>query len=136
MKIVINKCFGGFSVSLEAAQFMAESGDASAKEQVEKWEQRDSWVQAYLKTGKWSEEAAASRSMLEIDARYHRQARFHGFDFERDNPYLVAAVETLGDKANGEYAKLRVVEVPDGIQWEIDEYDGMEKIAESHRSWS
>ena len=28
------------------------------------------------------------------------------------------------------------VEIPDGVQWEIDEYDGGERVAECHRTWS
>lgn len=57
------------------------------------------------------------------------------FDDERANPELVKCVETLGDKANGSCANLKVVEIPDGIEWEIDEYDGYEHIAEKHRTW-
>ena len=30
---------------------------------------------------------------------------------------------------------LRVVEIPDGIEWEIDEHDGAEIVHEKHRSW-
>ena len=30
----------------------------------------------------------------------------------------------------------KIVEIPDGVQWEITEYDGKECIKEKHRSWS
>jgi hypothetical protein len=28
-----------------------------------------------------------------------------------------------------------VVEIPDGVEWEIAEYDGLEWVAEKHRTW-
>ena len=64
---------------------------------------------------------------------------FYGHDLgeDRNNPLLVEVVETLGSKmASGRYASLKVVEIPDGIEWEIDEYDGAESIHEVHQSWS
>jgi hypothetical protein len=42
----------------------------------------------------------------------------------------------LGAEANGRYAQLKIVTIPDGIEWEIEEYDGNEHIAEQHRTWS
>ena len=54
---------------------------------------------------------------------------------ERNDPVLVHVVETLGDKANGRFAKLRIVEIPDNVNWVISEYDGNESIEEVHRSW-
>jgi hypothetical protein len=53
---------------------------------------------------------------------------------DRSNPKLVAVVEKLGERA-GEKAKLEVLEIPDGVEWEIDEYDGMEWVSEKHRTW-
>lgn len=89
MKVVINKCYGGFSVS----------------------------------------EAVYSYMGLEWDG--------YGYALNKDrtNPELVEAVEMLGGKANGEHAKLKVVEIPDDAEWEIDEYDGLESISEVHRVW-
>lgn len=54
----------------------------------------------------------------------------------RTDPKLVKCVEKLGAKANGSFAKLKVVEIPDDVKWEITEYDGCEQIEEIHRSWS
>ena len=63
----------------------------------------------------------------------------YGYDYNADkkraDPQLVAVVEKLGDDANGNHARLRVVDVPDGVNWRIEEYDGREKIAEEHRIW-
>ena len=55
---------------------------------------------------------------------------------DRTDPDLIVAVETLGNKANGEYAELKIVEIPDNVEWEIAEYDGTEWVAEKHRTWS
>ena len=40
------------------------------------------------------------------------------------------------DKAGGCYARLEIIEIPDKVEWEIDEYDGLEWVAEKHRRWS
>ena len=54
----------------------------------------------------------------------------------RSNPKLISAIEKIGvKKASGSLAKIEVVEIPDGILWEIEEYDGMEHVAECHRTW-
>ena len=60
----------------------------------------------------------------------------YDFEIPRDDLVLVWIVEHLGLKANGDYAELKVVEIPDGIDWYVDEYDGNEHIAERHRTWS
>lgn len=61
----------------------------------------------------------------------------YGFAFssDRTNPQLVECVEALGEKADGRFARLWVVEVPDDVSWYIDEYDGNESVEEEHRSW-
>jgi hypothetical protein len=56
-------------------------------------------------------------------------------DMSRDDPKLVECVESLGRQANGQFAKLKVVEIPDGVDWQIQEYDGSEWISEKHRTW-
>ena len=58
-----------------------------------------------------------------------------GENIKRDDPRLIKAVEKLKDKANGMSAELKVVKIPDDVEWEIDQYDGLEKIDEKHRSW-
>lgn len=57
-------------------------------------------------------------------------------DISRDDPYLVKIVRDLGDAAGGGYAKLKIVEVPGDVEWQIEEYDGVEWVAEKHRTWT
>jgi len=60
----------------------------------------------------------------------------YDLDIERDDPVLVEVVESMGSDANGKFADLKVVEVPDGVKWHIQDYDGAEWVAETHRTWS
>jgi hypothetical protein len=57
-------------------------------------------------------------------------------DIARDDPYLVKIVRDLGSSAGGGYSKLKIVEVPSDVEWEIAEYDGVEWVAEKHRTWT
>ena len=109
-KIVINRCYGGFSISREAAAYMAERGHAQAAAEL----------------------TAAG------EGNFYGFGHVNGFDdsYKRDDPLLVEAVETLGDAANGSCSRLTVEEIPDGVEWQIEEYDGFEHVAESHRTWS
>jgi hypothetical protein len=50
------------------------------------------------------------------------------YSIERDDPYLVQVVEELGESANGKYSQLKVVEIPDDVNWYIHDYDGVENI--------
>jgi hypothetical protein len=63
-----------------------------------------------------------------------RELTYLGMPFEwewkRDDPKLVKMVET------GEFNEdLKIVEIPDDVDWIIQEYDGFEWVAENHRTW-
>ena len=60
----------------------------------------------------------------------------YAYSDDRSNPHLVKCVEELGVLADGPYASLKIVEIPDDIGWEIENYAGIETIHEVRRSWS
>lgn len=63
--------------------------------------------------------------------------RLYGGDADcRSDPALIRVVEELGDRAAGDYSRLKIVDVPDDVDWVIQEYDGIEWVAERHRTWS
>ena len=91
VKIALNKCFGGFSLSEKAYEALG----------------------------------------LEWDK--------YGFEYKeehkRTDPKLIEVIEKLGEEADGRHDRLVVVEVPDDVNWYIDDYDGVETIREHHRTW-
>lgn len=59
----------------------------------------------------------------------------HNGRIKRDDKFLVQVVEELGAEASGGFAELTIVEIPNNVKWHIEEYDGMEHVAEDHRTW-
>jgi hypothetical protein len=139
MKIVINKCFGGFGLSPLAIQELAKR----------KGRQCYFYVSHVLSGGRMEylpltlEEAGKSHGVVfAFDAKnphngneWYSAHHLGESAYERTDPDLVAVVQDLGVKANGQFAKLAIVEIPDSVEYEIDEYDGQESIHEKHRTW-
>ena len=100
MKIAVNRCFGGFSVSKAV----------------------------YKELGiRWNGYGYLNNEAFGITGDY---------DAWRAHPDLIAAIEKIGEKASsGGCAEIEIVDVPDGIEWIINDYDGQESISEQHRSW-
>jgi len=60
---------------------------------------------------------------------------FYSRSIARDDEHLITVVEQMGSKACGGYADLKIMEIPDDVDWYIEEYDGKEWVAEKHRIW-
>lgn len=141
MKIVVNKCFGGFGLSTKAQLRYAElKGFNLYFYKQTKYKHRDG-EEEYIKINPLKEECYCPYA-LKVDngevtnkLEYKHDEYFSHYDIERTDLDLIKVIEELGDKANGEHAELVVVEIPDGIEYEIDDYDGIESIHEKHRSW-
>lgn len=62
---------------------------------------------------------------------------FAHWDIDRTCPILVEMVERMmSDTINDSFSSLKVVEIPDDVEWQIEEYDGAEWVAEKHRTWT
>jgi len=58
------------------------------------------------------------------------------WDISRIDRTLVAMIEKDSNLYSGKFASLKVVTIPDNVDWEIVDYDGQEHIAEKHRTWA
>jgi hypothetical protein len=139
MKIVINTRHGGFGLSHAAAMLYLERkglrcwlGEKDSLLRYTYWlvppEER-----VEVPSGKaWY--ALPEEERIRLNTAYAKQV-FYPRDVERNDPVLVQIVEELGEKADGRFASLSVVDIPDDVQWRIEEYDGSEWVAEDHRTW-
>lgn len=77
----------------------------------------------------------SDQALQEYKSRKGTTEDIGDWDIPRDDPVLVSVVEDLGEKSHGNFAILKVVDIPDDVKWEINEYDGNEWVAEVHRIW-
>lgn len=121
IKVVINKCWGGFSVSRNALHNLREMGNKSALEETDEGEK-------YPNQDTIRGDLEREYGVKPFDAYLN--------DIPRDDLDLVNLIEEKGSEwVSGRLANLVVIEIPDGVEWEIDNYDGMESIHEKHRNW-
>lgn len=124
MKVVINRCYGGFGLSDKAYERLIELGIPvkGYKKGLDNTENK----------GKIIFDNTLSNVKSLLSNRYWDA----WIADDRTNPLLIQIVEELKDEVHRRFANLVIVEVPDDVKWYIDEYDGYEHIAENHRTWS
>jgi hypothetical protein len=112
-EIVINKCYGGFGLSRGALLELRKMKNKYALEETD--------IGEY-----WDTKSKNKRSPI-----------YDTFlsEIPRDDKDLIEVVKKLGDKVNGSFSKLSIVEIPDHVDWQIGEYDGMEHVEEKHNTW-
>jgi hypothetical protein len=111
MKVVINTRIGGFSLSTEA-------------------------LIEYCKLKKLDYTIEPAEYSNVSDYVVVDNERLWHWDIPRHDPDLISVVEKLGNKANGISTELKIVDIPDGVEYIICENDcGTEWIAEKHRTW-
>ena len=59
-----------------------------------------------------------------------------GRKIPRYDPCLIRVVEELRHSKNSEDSDLKIVRIPDGIKWMIQEYDGYEWVSQAHTIYS
>jgi hypothetical protein len=151
MKVVINTCYGGFSLSPKATKRLAELNGKECYFFLSRDDEYKPIKMEDIDDGFWTVftvpdpnkvigkhkewHKLTSEQQIELNKRYDKISLDNRPD-DRADPKLVQVVEELGEEANGACAKLKVVKIPNGVKYEISEYYGIETIEEVHRSWS
>lgn len=116
MKIVVNRCYGGFSLSEEAIYALY------ARRGIRVYTVEDNLGSVYSTVPE--EEYKKIRNADKVSGNYVKlnDVFISPYAVDRDDPDLIAVVEELGsERASGDFAELEIVDIPDGIQYEIDE---------------
>jgi hypothetical protein len=116
MKVVINACHGGFGLSDAAFEKLLDRKGIAWEKQEGKFGNIEYFHAGHVGS---NDHYLYDRILTE----------------NRADPDLIAIFEEMGHLANGSYSRLKIVEVPDDVEWEVDEYDGNEWVAEKHRTW-
>ncbi len=120
MKIAINRCFGGFDISNMAFEKLL-NRKGIAFDRIEKENS------AFLNASYYEAGHAGSKE--------HYLSAYEFYN-DRSDSDLIAVLEEMGDAANSCVSKIAIVNIPDDVKWHIHEYDGVEHVAEDHRTWS
>lgn len=143
MELVLNKCYGGYGLShaakmkildkkgIEVFTYLNVESADFGKSKYKKISDQE--VEGVNKPFTFSYIAYFQKDPVQdefdIDWNDKNHADYKDFDFdgvERFDKELIETVKELGDKAGGKFANLKVVEIPDGAEFEISDYDGIE----------
>lgn len=137
MDVVVNKCYGGFGLSDEAMKLYAKKKGLNLYPEVDKY-RTITYYTVSIEDRVVPLPEPFSRNSLAARQAYnsaYRNQTLVDRDIPRNDIDLVAVVNELGSAAVGDYADLQIVVIPDGVDWEIDEYDGMESVSEPRTTW-
>lgn len=121
MKIAINKCYGGFGLSEEAIEMLLDKKGIEYEKQID--ESLGFFGASYYEKGHAG------------DDNYYISTHEFWDEEKRNDQDLIDVIETLGQGVNTNFSDIKIGEIPDDVEWQIEEYDGLEHIAEKHRTW-
>lgn len=139
-KVILNKCYGGFDVSEKAYQLYAKKKGLK----LYKYEYDfDNYLSKKIKLKKTESISSLGRVYLTKDFGEKPELLNEDFDKyslylmdeHREDATLIEVVEELGEEASGMCGNLVVVEIPDDLDYVIDEYDGIETLHERVQEW-
>lgn len=104
MKLLINVCYGGYGLSDEAFQLWAQKKNIVL-------------IKNTTEYGGYSYYTDGGKIISEDD-------------IDRDDPTIIEVFEELGsERTSGNHGELSLVELPDGCEYDLTEFDGWESIS-------
>lgn len=103
MKVLVNDCYGGYGISIEAGKLWLKRKDIAYQIYEDYY-----------------------NLMVSIDGETHNMTHY----ISRSDETLIEIYEEKGSEfVSGMHAELALEEIPDGCEYDIHEYDGMEYIS-------
>lgn len=132
-KVVYNRCFGGFCLSVEAMLKIFEKKNQPLYVYKRDYTNNKDYANNVFKKIKNFEDSNSSFFTFSIKdfgdevKNLPDDCMVCCYDLPRHDKELVQVIEELGYKANGDYADLAIKEI-EGNVYRIDEYDGNESV--------
>ena len=153
LKVVINRCYGGFGLSTKAIKWLMDRDSplvvGMSFEQYagddEDYVLRKLVYEARPFDEDYTTDLWGNVLIHQESRTVYTVSRYFNIGDDSDkmrfrtHPDLIAVVEALGDEVNTSCSKLKIIELHDpSVTIDtiyISEYDGNEHIAERHRTW-
>lgn len=150
MKVVINRCFGGFGVSALALKELVKRNAKCIKSFTPKFyyggenrifSERYEWEFMWKKDFDNFVDIGDGFKADKNDHLVYKDGLLYQLSVRGDpdvrcDKDLIEVIEMLGTKKSSScFAELIIVKIPDGIKYDIYNYDGVESIHEVHRVW-
>ena len=116
-KIVYNDCYGGYTLSYKAIDWLSEYGSEITKNFI---------AQKRIEAKEKEDFSSASQERIDNVTKFYVMDAVRSF-LKRHDHDLVAVVEALGKEASGTFSELAIAEI-DEDKYFIDEYDGRETV--------
>ena len=136
-KVILNKCYGTFDVSYIAYKrycekkhlplFVYKMSIDTGSIAYEKVKGLDKFIDAF--TYYFTKDYGDRLTELPKDNHLYLDSE------NREDPVLIEVVEELGEKASSSFSDLVVVEIPDDLDYVIDNYDGIETLHQKVQEW-
>lgn len=143
MKIVINAQYGGFNLSkLATEEYLKLKGKKAYFYRTEcdgreiYYKKIDSSFKEDIFTLCFTKDFGESINEEEISEDMWENYCFSAKEIKRTDKDLIKVVEKLKEKANTICSSLKIIKIPDDVDYEIEEYDGNEWVSEKHRTWA
>ena len=143
-KVAINTCFGGFGLSLKAQKILWElkgfndiyfyksiyiNSDNIEYTKIKDIAKSENEMFIYCLKKDYGD-FVNSKDVLKEDFLFE-----YDIYKNREDKDLITVIEMLKSEASGKFSSLKAIEIPDNIEYEIEDYDGIETIHEIHKSW-
>lgn len=143
MKVVLNDGYGGFGLSIDALLKYAKlkgvtlyfyepemTVEKSFYTRISATKAKKSWISIILTRdlGKFINRNQFNK----LDDKQY----FSIHDIKRHDPDLVEVVWSMGTKANDQHSQLKIIDIPDDVEYDIHAHAGNEWLVEKHRTWS
>ena len=151
MKIAINTYYGCFRLSAEAEVMFYKRKYKNLYFYKNQYDLQNNLIGMKMVTE--SEYLEKANSCFDYNITYRYLGQFMPFEHEGFCEYfvnnglyrgggkraegdLIEGIKTFGEeKASGRFSKIKIIEIPNDVDYEIEEYDGNEWISEKHRTW-